>query len=443
MTDLFGIEGYAQRIPPNIPSVRGSIIIPSRRTYESASARGFRKVRYRSRLLLDPQIYLIQLDPVRCETCCARLATYDWFPKGDLNSKRTGRSAAPKKWIDKSKKIVKDYWTGELPTGDDIDVAQRSVATANLTIGCEAVILAAPLTVNPNSDFRVEIEWLDRGILAARAAAFTIPLPIIATVALSDRVLTGIDPFDNALIETIVDQVSTRAIDGVYIVLESSTVTAYYLADRDAVGALMRLVDAFKRAGIRRVIVNYATVAGLLAVVAGADTLCTGWYRSERRLRFDELPDVESEGGIAFPAYYSHPLASEIQVGDDLMKIAKAGKLEDIADETKFSEGLLRALRSGKKPGDVPQWEYRAGNHTVARGHFYSAIGREVDVLQPLGQEQRYNYAQKWLDRAARLADELAQLSEAPHDRLNARTELTHQRGWKTAFEKFVKNRGK
>jgi len=435
---LFGLEGFRASIPEGVKTIDGSIVIACRREFESVAKKNFRKSPYRKHLLLDPQLYLTHLDPARCKSRCAALATYDWFERGDLPEKRTDKSRTQTKWRDKSKRIIHKHWTGKLPTGKALEAAVRSVAQTQTQIGCEAVILAAPLTVNPNSDLALELDWLDRGLHAARRNSL-FPSPVYATVALSDRVLSGINPFENAIVDTIIDQISAREIDGVYIVLELSNLSGYYLASGDAVGALLRLVDGFRRAGVKRIIVNYATVAALLAAAAGADTICTGWYRSERRLNLNELPD--EDGGIAVPAYYSHSLASEINVGDDLMRVVRAGRLHDFADETEFSAGLLRALRDGKTPGNVPEWEHRKGNHTASRGHFYSAIGRELGAIVGCDEKQRFEYAQRWLNTAVKLADAMSSLSDPRNDPLNSRTEVTHQLGWQKAFEQFMKQR--
>jgi hypothetical protein len=448
---LFGLDGYRQSIPRGLP-VDGSIIIPCKRIKTSVMKKTFKKGEYRRHLLLDPQLYLVGLEAARCAARCSALATYEWFPTGELQKENTSRQKTATKWMKKSKKVIKKYWTGELPTASEADVAVMQVARTQYELGCEAIVLAAPLTVNPNSDYSVELDWLDRGIAAAKQSSL-FALPLIASIALSEKVLIGIDPFENVLLETIVDHVSVRSIDGVYIVVELGSTEGYYLESGQAVGALIRLVDAFKRAGIERIIVNYTTTAGLLAIAAGADTMCTGWYRSERRLRFEELPDTE-KAGLTRPAFYSHPLGGEIHM-KDLQRIAKSGKLEYFADETRFSEGLLRALRDGKKVSDVPEWRYLPSNNDSAKKHFYTAVAREIDRLRGLDEEQRHATAREWLVGASARAELLKELEEqddvvGPEEsdgdddetgELHSRTSISHQDPWKNAFDAFVKLR--
>lgn len=434
---LFGIITAAQSIPRGVDGVAGAIIIPSRRTYESASKRAFRKDPYRKRLLLDPQLYLTDLDPSRCKARCASLSTYGWFETGLLEFQKTNSSRTSTKWRDKSRKIIKDFWSGSLPTGTDIDDAARSVVATQQLLGCEAIILAAPLTNNSNTDLELELEWLERGQMAAKKGNM-LRLPVYASVAAPDRLFEGIDPFENPLIDTIVDQISARQPDGVYIVLELNNETGYYMGSPQVLGSLLRMVDGFKRAGVSRIIVNYATVAGLLAVAAGADTLSTGWYKSERVLNVGKLGDEDR--GAAYPSYYSHQLASEINVGDDLVRIVRAKKLSLFEDRTPFSSGLLQALSRGKTPADVPDWAYLQTNHANARGHFMTALGRETAALERLDPEAKLRYGTKWLASATRLADELTALAEdgpALHDR----TEVSHQDSWQKAFAAFLKKR--
>jgi hypothetical protein len=80
-------------------------------------------------------------------------------------------------------------------------------------------------------------------------------------------------------------------------------------------------------------------------MAVGATGWASGWYRSERRLKLDDL--LDDSGGPAKPAFYSHPLASELHP-TDLERARDAGMLDLVADVTPWSEGLLRALRDGK-----------------------------------------------------------------------------------------------
>src|SRR5258706_8332624 len=95
---------------------------------------------------------------------------------------------------------------------------------------------------------------------------------------------------ENTLIDIILDQVTARAPDGAYVVLEQANEITYNCTSANTIGALLRLVRGLKDGGLRRVIVSYAGTAGLLTLIAGADAWATGWYRSERRLR---LTDIE------------------------------------------------------------------------------------------------------------------------------------------------------
>jgi hypothetical protein len=320
-----------------------------------------------------------------------------------------------------------------LPEGDEIEPAIRAALATQEMIGAEALILPAPLTIDVNSDLSSELEWLDRSLDVGRSE---FQLPLLATVALSDRALRGLRVDENPLIELLLDHISAREPDGVYIILELANEPGYYCSSQSTVGALLRLVDGFKRrAGLERVVVNYATVAGLIAFAVGANTWCTAWYKSERRFRLDDCID-KPEGPSAYPAYYSHALASEVHLANDMARVVDAGLLDQIADKTMYSEPLLAALRRGLDVNEVAGWRYRPNNLRFSKGHFSTAMSRESERLANMTEEQRLTYVNTWLSRAAALATKVSALGD-----LNPRTEIVHQRNWLKAFRDFVDSR--
>lgn len=295
-------------------------------------------------------------------------------------------------------------------------------------LGCEAIILPSPLTREHSTDYSREVEWLEAGLAVCRLVAPG--LPHIATVAVSDTCLRGINPSANSLIDLILDQVSARQPDGVYIVLELANETRYYCGSPDTIGALLRFVSGFRAGGHTRVIVGFGGLAGFLALTAGADTWTSGWYRGERRLR---LSDFEQDEGRAMPTYYSHPLATDVHLRGDLDRLVASGYLPQVADRTVSSEGLLAALSAGRRVDEVTEWRYRQSNVTAARAHYLAASIRETAIISELSESACLDHARHWLDGAVTLARRLYRLGDF-HDR----TELDHQRAWHDAMNALV-----
>src|SRR5204863_3374710 len=108
-------------------------------------------------------------------------------------------------------------------------------------VGCESIILPAPLITELFTDFTIEGMWLDAGLrLAADSGRSR-----LATVAISDSCLRPVPPEKNDLVETIIDQVSAREPEGVYLVIETSQ-EGYYNAHPNTIGSMLRLVYGFK-----------------------------------------------------------------------------------------------------------------------------------------------------------------------------------------------------
>jgi hypothetical protein len=355
------------------------------------------------------------------------LATYGWFPisssEGYISSQQTQAQ-----WKKAAMTRIQEEWSGALPaTETEIEPYVRSCIELQLKLGCEALIIPGPLTLDYTSDYSRELMWLDSGL--SISAEVSPNLPIMATVALSDTCLRGIRPWENPLLDIVIDQVTARC-TGVYLVIESANENGYYITHRDTVGALLRLVRSFKQGGVQRVFVNFAGVAGLMAAGVGADAWSSGWYRGERRLK---LADFEDEMGLAVPTYYSHRLASEIHLDKDLDRIVKRGYLERLVDVTDASAGLITALRSGRGAASVAEWRYGKSNVQAAIGHFLAAAIRDTRQLKELDANARLERTSLWLEEADRLASLLFGIGS-----FNQRTELMHPAVWLSAWKEFM-----
>jgi hypothetical protein len=427
--EYFAPARHKMALPGDVNGVDGGIIFPAGITYDALVRRDIEKAYpHLRRRLIDPQFYLATLLGAKCRKACVNLASYGWFSAEGFESYDTKRHGKQNQWKKNAKAKIHEHWTGTLPTDEkDIERAVRTCVNVQASVGCESIILPAPLMTELFTDFGVEGTWLDSGLRLA--AEFS--RPRIATVAISDTCLRPVPPDRNDLIETIVDQVSAREPEGAYVVIETSQ-EGYYNPHPNTVGAMLRLVHGLKQAGLGSVYVSLAGVAGLLALAVGADMTCTAWYRSERRLKLSDFDDQE---GRAVPTYYSHALASELDLSEDLDRLTKAGLLDELADMTPASRTLLAALRAGRPVSAVADWEYKIGNVTAAREHFMTVMMRETGELAKISADEQRQYALTWLKGAETLAQKIADLGD-----VTGRSEIQHQRQWRIAFEKFLAN---
>lgn len=427
--EFFASARFKMAVPRGVQGIAGGLIIPSGIAQPVLIRRDLAK-RYPhlQRRLLDPQLYLATLNGAKCRGACVNLASYGWFDVTGIDpydSKKYSQS----EWKKRAEAKIHTAWPGAVPTSTKgIERAITACVATQNVLRCEAIILPSPLTSDPGTDYTAELKWLDEGLRIAEKLAAN--KPRLATVAVSDTCLRGIDPWSNQLLELILDQVTARQPEGAYLVLELANEHGYYCSHPNTIGALLRLAKGLKSGGMGRVFVAFAGIAGLLAVCAGADGWSTGWYRGERRLR---LVDFEQPQGRANPSYYSHPLASEFHLQSDLDRVNAAKFLPRIVDETPASRGLLKALGGGRLVSSLPDWRYSQSNVSAAIEHFLTAAARETAVLASLTAEKRMEYGKKWLESAERLASDLYAIGP-----FNPRTELDHQTAWRSAFGKFL-----
>lgn len=427
--DFFASARFKMKLPPGVTGVAGGLIMPAALPLHTLVRRPLDKqFPHLRRRLLDPQIYLAGLPAASCRKACVNLASYGWFsaPQPAFSSGKHTQA----EWRARAAAKIHTTWQHAAPTtAADIKEAIRRSLDVQIQLGCEALILPSPLTVELSTDYAVELTWLDKGL--AEASALSSDLPRIATVAISDTCLRPVDPWANSLLEIIVDQLTAREIQGAYIVLELANESGYYCTHPNTAGSLLRLVNSLSQTQRRRVLVAFSGILGLLAAAVGAEIWSTGWYRGERRLR---LADFEDQSGRAYPSFYSHPLASELHLESDLDRVVGANLLKAVADVTPASERLIKALKLGRPVSSVADWASVPSNVGAAQEHFLSAVVRETERLRGLTPEHRLQYGLEWVTTADRLANELYKVGS-----FHQRTELNHQAAWKQAYDRFLK----
>lgn len=378
--------------------------------------------------LFDPQLYLAGLDARASGKHCAYLATYPWFGISGLQSYTSGEHTQSQ-WRQAVEQRVAALWTGASPTDPDVvrDVVAEAVRFER-RLGCDAIILPSPLTVDPSTDYREELLWLDGGLRAVEETDES-PVPVYATVALSDICVRYFDPAHNQLLDVILDSISARGVDGVYVVLEQASEPhdTRHCSSARALASVLRLVHVFSEDVGLDVGVNFLGLMGLACEAVGAAWWASGWYKSLYRLRLaDRLA-----GGRAYPSYWSYPCAVDVHLDGDFDAIVKAGFLEAIADQTVASAGLLRAARDGLRSDDVPGWRYAPSNIAAAKEHFLlSAIQAERKYSE--SRSDRIELIQEWLSSAVGVVGHLAPLLGQPR-----RTKLDHVDAWRDAFQRF------
>lgn len=418
---------YRQALPGGVEGVAGSMIFPSGIALPTLARRKLDRCSHLRRRLLDPQLYLSVLEAVACRGACAKLLSYGWFTQGGApvyDSSEYRQSD----WLRMLKRQVHTLWTSTLPSDDgSITAGVRACVEVQIALDCEAIILPVPLTRLETTDYATELRWLDIGIDVCEE--LSVNRPVVASIPIADCCLCNVDPATNPVLDLITDQVTARGLWGAYIVTEVTQENTYHITNPNTVGSVLRLIHGLKSGGIACVIVAGLGMASLLAVAAGADIWCSGWYRGERRVK---LADFQEADGRSVPTYYSHPLAGELHLESDLDRAVHAGLLPLIQDVTQFSRPLVTALNAGRPAGSVPDWEHRFTNVTYARAHFTEVAVRETGHLALLPEVERLDAVARWLEGAEVLAGRVSQLGT-----LNPRTEIRHQAGWQRAFTRF------
>ena len=423
---------YTFALPGQAPqSIAGGIISAAAMPAGQLVRRDFRKYSYLQHRLFDPQLYLSSLDPNVARKSVLNLASWPWFcpeaaPEYDSNEHKS-----IKDWKDRHAENLLRNWPGcAVGNSEVIAKASRSAVKTQLDLGCEMVILPIPLTTLATQQFASQIEWIDAGIQACKE--LKVAVPVLATVAISDSVLRGVDATQNPLLHTISNQVSARSeLAGVYILPEMASENGYVCTSRDTLLSVLLLTDDFVRGAGKIVVINYVGAFGAVASAAAGSVWSSGYYRSQRRLK---LADFEENEGRTMPRYHSLKLAGDIGLEHDIESVYREFG-DRIFTNTKDGETLERALASGTYP--PPEWAYTPTNITAAAGHYNEAAHR-LGQLSTQGQDKRVETVQRWLENATFWSRNLQKIGIKP----SPQTELTHQAVWLDAFQAWRSHAG-
>lgn len=419
--------GYSFRIPEGADP-DGSLILASAMPMHQMDRRLFQDSHLQRRLF-DPQLYLAGLDVAVARNHCAKLASYPWFNVNGFGDYDSGLQTL-QSWTKNARALIGSAWPSSPPADQHtIQIATRECVDFQRRIGCWGVILPSPLTVEPGTDYAVELSWLDEA-LAYVATLEDFDLPVFATVALSDVCVRFLDPENNPLLEIISDSVSAREIHGVYILLEQASEAddSRHCANSRALRSVLHLVRTFAHDVGIRVGINFLGSFGLVCKAAGAEWWASNWYKSLYRVRLAD----RVAGGRAFPTYWSFPAACDVNLNGDLDALVGAGLLPQVTDHTSASAGLLSALESGAPASSVPAWAYGMSNILAAREHYLLSSIAQDRNLAAQADIARLDSVNEWLEQATVTADQIATVVGS-----SGRTKTDHVIAWRDALRAY------
>lgn len=408
----------------------GSMLLASALPSHTLLRRDMKEYPNLDRRLFDPQLYMagISANSDEMRKVCAKLGSYPWFGVEGLSDFKSGE-VKQAQWMAVAKKKIGGSWPSKAPESDIRDRARECIEFQR-TLGCEAIILPSPLTTEPGTQYQTELEWLDAGLHHVHSLGEDLAQPVYATVALSDLCLRLIDAGKNPLLDLIIDQVSAREVDGVYIVVEQTSESAEtkHCSHFRTLWSVLRLVHEFASDAQLAVGVNFVGVFGLACEAAGASWWASNWYKSLYRLRLQD----KIAGGRAYPSYWCHRLILDINMESDFDSLAKASVLGTYEDRTPVSEGLLQAATTGVAASSVGAWAYSPSNVTAAKDHFVlSAIAQEQEHSKLKGKD-RLEAVADWLKTAMAGATEVANELGA-----QCKTKLDHVQAWYDAIAHY------
>jgi hypothetical protein len=414
----------------------GGVLLANAMPAHQLTRRKMLRFPHLARRLFDPQLYLASLDAARASGHCANLASYPWFGVDRLDAYSSSLQSQ-RGWKAEAEASIVRLWPSCAPRDrQEIRRCAHEAIEFQCRLGVEALIAPSPLTTDPASNYELELAWLDDSISAVRASTGRqSPKPVFATIAISDIALRYARPEENRFVEQVLDAVSAREINGVYLVVEqaSEQADAKLCATSRTLEAVLHMVHVLKNDCSLSVVVNFFGAFGLVCSAVGADRWVSGWYKSETRLRLDDKYGT----GRSYPAFWSHRAAIDVHLESELDWISETGRLAEVEDETVASIGLLSALRGGGRVEQVVDWRYQQSNINAASEHFFRSVIREDKRLSDLTAVRRLEVVNEWLH----VAEEAARRIQTGRGS-ELKSRLTHVSAWATAVRSHRERHG-
>lgn len=411
----------------------GCLIMPGLTSKPQLERRNFSKFPLLQNRYFDPQVYCAGMDPNISPKYCTKLATYPWFGVQGIG-KFDSKKHKQKDWVKNIETHINSLWKqNAIDYKKDpklVEDAVRDCIEFQERIGCKAIILPSPLTINPHSDYSAEIFWLDAAIEYLKNRN-DLNMPILATVAIRDSCLAFSDPQDNSLISIIMDAISAREVDGIYLVIEQGTENEYTknMSIIRVLHSALYMTHLIKNDSRLQVGVNFFGVFGLILEAVGADFWASGWYKSRYRLRFAD----KIAGGRAFPTCWSRSAMIDINVQEDeFQKVWDAGFIVGHVENTVAIQSLITGLSQGSSTNGIPAWAYGPNNNTAAQEHFFESMCIVEKEHQQYSGTVRLDFVENNLVQAAAECKQLQNvLGKTP------KTNLSHVQSWLDAFQLF------
>lgn len=355
-----------------------------------------------SRLIFDPQLYLAELDATTCAISCSRLATYPWFGANiePFDSSECGK----REWDKKVRERIGKAWRGRPPNPEEGLIPTNRAIEFQMGVGCTHILLPCPLIADREDEADTQAQWIDHGLQAA--ADLEVAKPLLATVAVSEAALNDGVFAAGGFLDTIVDQITAReGITGVYILVVQTHAEHPFATDSRVLRCYLHLCRAFRKAGYKTVLVNFADVFGKVCMAVGASGFIAGASHSLRRQSFEGLE--ERSGGRAYPKFYSDISVGEFLSETHLDRVVANRLLRRVYDQTPVSQILMERLEEGGSASSVFEWAENQSNLKASQAHFLSRLTIDGNVLHRMTLRQRREYVSNWLDDAIANGDVL------------------------------------
>jgi hypothetical protein len=418
---------------PDSCDADGGLILASGLAMHTLVRRDLDKYSNLEHRIFDPQLYLSSLDVnSNSASKCVNLSTYPWFNVERIDDYDSGVHNQ-KKWKDNALSTIKTRWVNKPPPDANVisDLVKYCI-DFQLELNCDLLVLPSPLTVDPNTYYNTELMWLDSALDYIDELDLD-DIPVYATIAISDICLRYIEPEENSFLDLVLDNLSAREIDGVYLVVEQAGEPndTRLCANTRVLESILKLVYLFSEDSNIDVGVNYIGPFGLVCRAVGAKWWVSDWYKSTIRLR---LADFLSTGR-AHPNFWSFPSGIEIHLESDFDTLVNNNLIDQIMKVTVASEGLYEAASNGISVSNVPAWQYRPSNVASAIEHYLNSQIMSEQEIGKMSPKKRLNYIDKWLSNSSANIESIVSILG-----LGMKTRVDHVQNWNQALQSFKAN---
>lgn len=349
--------------------------------------------------LLDPQMYF----PLNMnenfvserKKTYKKLASYPWY-----NNTPPVYTSSEFKISDFKKQYDEDSSALSclsIPT-DDTSIRQRIQACLDFqkSLGVNALIVPTPLANNYEDEFSIQLQWINIAI----DMKDNYSLPLYATIALSEDIISNQTFDENRVLQTAIDNLSViDELSGFYLVIERTSGETY-IKNTNLARALLEMSFYLGHSPSKEFIINFADTFGFLCLGAGATGFASGTTNKEKRLSFNDYIDRPG-GGPALPHFFSYTLGCDFFPNRDLSKLREARLLRYIKDDfNSSSDTLKQALKNNISVQSIPEWRESANNVTAASNHRIISLNDYCQHILSLSFPERVEYTLAWIQDA-------------------------------------------